>query len=506
MTATKIFKSTLCILLVCPCLLGVLSAAGQPRPNIIFILADDMRWDCMSCAGNPLLKTPNLDRLAAAGTRFNNAFLTTSICAVSRASILSGQYARRHHVNDFKTQLPSLKETYPVLLRQGGYYTGFIGKWGVDANNKQYLSRCASEFDFWAGATGQSAYWHGRDCAYLKNNGTTERTNCFCSCPAEAQKGDGVKKTGPNPVLKNPVHAETEFMPAKIRSFLDQRDGRKPFCLSVSFKAPHGPIGGYAPRFAKDFESENIPRRPNVTEQEALRQPAFLRASLHGEEGLELARDTELNGPRNQKFRQYYRLIEGVDFAVGELLRELDQRGLARNTIVIFTSDNGYFSGEHGFLGKWFMHEESLRAPMLVADPRVPAAQMGQTCDEMVLNIDVAPTILEFAGQPVPKTMQGQSLLPLLAAPKRPFRSEFFYEHLFEFSPKPPNHIERSEGLRTPDWKYTLYVDQVGPTRKELYHISVDPFETNNLATDPKQKERLEQMGKRHLEMRKELK
>ncbi|MCX6895145.1 MAG: sulfatase-like hydrolase/transferase, partial [Verrucomicrobia bacterium] len=442
----------------------------------------------------------------AEGTRFRNSFLTTSICCVSRASILSGQYARRHHVNDFKTQLASLANTYPVLLRQNGYYTGFIGKWGVDANNKEYLSRCAAEFDFWAGATGQSAYWHAADCNYITSNNTTDRTNCFCSCPPAAQKGDGVTKTGPNPTLKNPVHAETEFMPAKIRSFLDARDGGKPFCLSVSFKAPHGPIGGFAPRFAKDFENENIPRRPNVNEQEALRQPAFLRASLHGDDGLELARDTELNGPRNQKFRQYYRLIEGVDFAVGEILNELAKRGLATNTIIIFTSDNGYFSGEHGFLGKWFMHEESLRAPMLVADPRAPAAQKGQTCDEMVLNVDVGPTILDFAGVKIPAVMQGQSMLPLLAAPTRHFRDEFFYEHLFEFAPKPPNHIERSEGLRTADWKYTLYVDQTGPARKELYHISADPFETNNLAADPQQKSRLEAMSKRHLEMRKELK
>jgi arylsulfatase A-like enzyme len=486
--------------------LPLCAADSAGRPNIILLLADDLRWDCLSCAGNPVLRTPSIDRLAAQGTRFHNAFLTTAICAVSRASILSGQYARRHKVNDFGTRLPDLKASYPVLLRRSGYYTGFIGKWGVAAGSRDYMQECAAEFDFWAGDMGQTAYWHERTCNYITNNGTTDRTNFFCSCPPAGRKGDGVTRDGPNPALKEPIHAETEFMPRKMRSFLDQRSPGKPFCLSVSFKAPHGPWGGYAPRFADDFKGVEIPRRPSVSEAEALRQPKFLRESLHSDMGLRFVQDLKLNGERNQKMRQYYRLIEGLDFAVGELLRELEQRGLATNTVIMFTADNGYFSGEHGFVGKWLMHEESIRAPMIIFDPRAPAGQRGQASEEMVLNIDVAPTILSLAGQAVPAGMQGQSMLPLLADTKRVLRGEFFYEHLYAHAPKPPNHIERSEGLRTADWKYILWVDQKGPERKELYDLRHDPFETNNLASNPSQAERLAQMSKRHLEMRKELK
>jgi len=476
-----------------------LSAASSPaKPNIIFLLADDLRWDALSCAGNPVLKTPNVDRLAAQGTRFTNAFLTTAICCVSRASILSGQYARRHGVNDFRTPLRSFAETYPAQLRAAYYYTGFIGKWGVAAANRQYFQQCAAAFDFWAGDMGQSSYWHARTCNYLVNRGTDDRTEFFCSCPPSARQREGVEGTGPHPALTDPVHAETEFVPAKIRSFLDQRSVGKPFCLSVSFKAPHGPWGGFAPRFARDFEGVAIPRAESVSEAEALRQPKFLRASLGSENGLRYAQDASRDGERNRQLRNYYRLIEGVDFCVGELLRELDERGLADNTIVIFTSDNGQFTGEHGFTGKWLMHEESIRTPMIVFDPRAPAAQRGQTCDALALNIDLAPTILDLAGVAIPSAMQGQSLRPLLRHPAQPFRDSFFYEHLYAHDPNPPRHIERSEGVRTRDWKYIVYLDQTGPDREELFHLAEDTLEMRNLAADPAHQDRLRQMRRQH--------
>ena len=196
--------------------------------------------------------------------------------------------------------------------------------------------------------------------------------------------------------------------------------------------------------------------------------------------------------------RQYYRLIEGVDFCVGQVRDELKRRGLETNTVILFTSDNGHFAGEHGFFGKWLMHEESIRAPMILADLRAPASQRGQTSEAMVLNVDVAPTILNLAGVTVPKAMQGQSLLPLLRNPARPLRESFFYEHLYGHAPKPPNHIERSEGVRTPDWKYTVYVDQTGPDREELYDLRKDALETTNLAHDPAHQERLRQMRQQH--------
>ena len=459
-----------------------LGKEDKKRPNFVFVLADDMRWDAMSCADNPVLKTPALDRLAAGGTRFENMFVTTSICAVSRACILTGQHACRHGVNDFRTPLHSLEGVYPTVLRQNGYYTGFIGKWGINDSDRAYYQQCAMAYDFWAGDMVQAAYWHDRDCNYIRNNGTTERANFFCSCPKAAQGLNGCgQNKGPHPSLKNPVH-ETEFAPAKIRSFLDQRDPAKPFCLAVSLKAPHGPWHGYAPRFEKDFKGVDIPMRSNVTLAEAMRQPEFLRKSLESEHGLELIKKPEL---RNGQMRQYYRLIEGIDFCVGEIQKELQQRGLAGNTVLIFSSDNGHFAAEHGFWGKWFMHEESLRVPLLICDPRAPATNRGQTSDAMALNIDIAPTILDLAGLPAPAAMQGKSLLPVMRAPAAPLRDTFFYQHLYEHSPKPPKHIEPCEGVRTRDWKYTVWLKQTGPDSEELYDLRTNPLETKNLATDP---------------------
>jgi arylsulfatase A-like enzyme len=471
---------------------------GASRPNIVVLLADDMRWDAMSCVGHPFLKTPNLDRLAAGGTRFENAFVTTSICCVSRASILTGQYARRHGVHDFKTPVENLDSMYPMLLRRGGYYTGFIGKWGIAAASGAYFQRCAAAFDFWAGDLGQTSYWHERTCNYLTNNGTSGRTNFFCSCPQPARRGEGCGPNGPHPSLKNPIHAETEFVPAKIQSFLDQRETTKPFCLSVSFKASHAPWRGYAPRFDNHFQGIAVPRRGNVTLAEAMRQPEFLRRSLESERGLRFVTNA---AARNQLFHQYYRLIEGLDFCVGQLLKELQARGVATNTVILFTSDNGHFAGEHGFFGKWFMHEESLRVPMLLYDPRAPAGQYGQRSDAMTLNIDFAPTILELAGLPVPATMQGRSLLPLLRDPRESWRNEFFYEHLYEHGPKPPLHIEPCEGVRTRDWKYFVWLNQSGPTREELYDLRADPLETKNLAAEPAAAANLEELRRRHADL-----
>ena len=361
--------------------------------------------------------------------------------------------------------------------------------------DQEYFQQCAGAFDYWAGDTKQTAYWHERTCNYLANNGTTERTHFFCSCPPQGRKNDGCGAHGPNPALNDPVHAETEFVPAKIRSFLAQRDVAKPFCLSLSLKAPHGPWQGYAPRFEGDFQQVEIPRRGNVTLAEALRQPDFLRRSLESERGMRLVKDA---GERNRLFAQYYRLIEGVDFCVGELLKELEQRGLSDNTVVLFTADNGSFAGEHGFFGKWFMHEESMRVPLIVCDPRLAQARRGQSCAALALNIDLAPTVLELAGQAMPAAMQGRSLLPLLREPATPWRDDFFYEHLYRNAAGPPERIEPSEGVRTRDWKYLVWIDQTGPAREELYDLRHDPLEMLNLAADPAAHATLELLRRRH--------
>lgn len=456
------------------------------------------------------VRTPELDRLAAHGVRFTDAFVTTATCCTSRASILTGQYARRHRVNDFAAPLPDLDASYPMLLKRAGYYVGFAGKWGVGDASGDWFGRCARAFDFWAGDTGQSSFWHGRACNYVRNDGTTERERFACDCPAAARAAEGVDPAagggnfylrtgdeptrdagGPHPALVDPVHTETFVFPHKLRQFLDARPADKPFCLSLSFKSPHAPWDGYDAPYAAAFAGQDLPKKPTVSLADAERQPSFLRESLASRFGMAMVRRDDL---RLREQRKYYRLILTLDAAVGAVRRELEARGLAGNTVIVFTSDHGHLLGEHGMFGKWTMFEESTRVPMIIADPRLPQAHRGRTSPALALNVDVAPTLLDLAGVDVPPAMQGRSLRPLLAEPDGPFRDEFFYEHLYAHGPKPPTRIERTEGLRTRDWKYVTYPDQSGPAAEQLFDLAADPLEREDLAARPAHAARLASM------------
>ncbi len=466
-------------------------------PNLIVLIADDLRADAVGYAGNPVVQTPNIDRLAREGIAFRNGFVTTSICCVSRASILTGQYARRHGVHDFATPLKDFAQTYPGLLQRAGYYTGFIGKWGIKDLDRDYHQQAAGWFDYWAGDTWQTRYWHSRSCNYVTNNGTTERTNFFCTCPNDAQWKEGVGQRGPHPALTDPIHTDTEIFPQKYRSFLDQRDPAKPFCLTVAFKSPHAPFGGFDTNFAAEFAGVEMPITPNVTRTNALRQPEFLRRSLENPRGLQMAHDLGSAGARQNWLRDYYRLIRGLDESIGALQRELVARGLATNTVILFTSDNGHFSGEHGFFGKWLMHEESIRVPFALYDPRLPTRNRGKTSDAMVLNIDVAPTVLALAGEKIPATMQGASLLPFQLKPRRVGRTEFFYEHLFANEADPHRRIVPSEGVRTREWKYIRYGSQSSMV-EQLFHLETDPYELTDVSSHPTAQRELKRLRARY--------
>ena len=464
--------------------------------NIVFLFTDDQRWDAVGYAGNEIIKTPNLDRLASFSTTFSNAFVTTPICCVSRGSVLTGLYGRSSGVQDFFTPL-ELETTYPRYLREGGYYTGFIGKWGTLETNKDYFMQAADLFDYWAGSMGQSNYWHERNCNFVLNNGTSEKHEFFCDCPPDSRgiSGEGIRVGKAN--IKDPVHQETYVIPEKVRSFLDQRDPQKPFCLSISFKAPHGPASDFDPKYAADYEGIRMPVAASVTEEEALKQPEFLRNSLNGSGIKKIETAHELDGSLQKSMREYYRLLNGMDFAVGQIVEELEQRGLADNTVIIFYSDNGHFMAEHGFHGKWLMYEESIRVPGFIYDPR--NKQHGSTSNEMVLNIDITPTILELAKLDVPSHMQGKSLLPLMKNPDMLFREDFFAEHHFYNTPG-PKHIERSEAVRTREWKYICYIDQEGKDAEELFHLTNDPLEMNDLSEESAHQAKLDQLRKRYEE------
>ncbi len=433
-----------------------LSAADAPRPNVVFLLTDDQRFDAMGCAGNPVVRTPHLDRLAAGGVLFRNSFATTSICATSRASFLCGQYARRHGVHDFRTPLKpeTFANSYPMLLRKNGYKTAFVGKWGVGGE----LPR--KEFDYWNGFAGQGRYFYPND----------------------------------------PLHM-TQRIQNNVQGFLDTVDQQQPFCLAVSFKAAH--VQDRAPqpfqpdpRYESLYDELTIAPLAKADPRHFAALPEFLRTS---EGRVRWERRFATPEMYQKSVKDYYRLVTGIDRVVGAVVEQLQRQQLADNTVIIFTSDHGFFLGEYGLAGKWLMHEESIRTPLLVWDPRLPKEAKGTAREEMALNIDIAPTILDFAGIDIPRSMQGKSLLPLVRGEKVNWRQEWFYEHLFEHA-----RIPKSEGVRTARWKYIRYIESE-PVYEELYDLSQDPAELRNLAALAESRAQLEELRGRWRTLREEL-
>jgi arylsulfatase A-like enzyme len=413
----------------------------QSRPNILFILTDDQRFDDLGCMGNKIIQTPNLDKLAADGVIFNNAFVTTAICCSSRASILTGQHMRRHQIYDFATPLSSeaMDQTYPVLLQKSGYRTGFLGKMAIGSPSKEirHLSLPADKFDFWFG---------------------------FPQSINFRQVIDGKERF------------LTTVLAEKAVEFLRTNPTDKPFCLSISFKTPHGPWNFFDPDAPNPYENTEIHPLASYTREDYEAQPEFLRKSLNG--------SGEWPKDSRKRFldhaRTCYRLITGMDSAVGRIMASLEEFGLDDNTIIIFTSDHSSLRGTHGLFGKWIMYEESIRAPLIVRDPRLPAKLRGTRRDQMVLNIDFAPTMLALGGVAIPTRMQGCDLGPLLRNEPTEWRSEWFYEHTYNTKP-PRRPIAKSEGARTERWKYIRYIERE-PLYEQLFDLKRDPGEERNLA------------------------
>ncbi len=420
------------------------------RPNIIVLLTDDQRWDTLGCMGNTRIRTPNIDALAARGVVFTNHFVTTSICMSSRASIFTGLYTRVHKINDFRTDFTEeqLARTYPCLLRQVGYRTGFIGKWGVG----NQLPR--DRFDYFRGFAGQGHY--------------------FPKYPDTS------------------VHL-TDLMGQQALEFLRSCSPEQPFCLSVSFKAPH--VQDEDPRqFLYSPKSEHLYEDLEIPEP-LTADPRFISMLPIEVQRSEARRRWAVRFSTPELYalsvKGYYRLITEVDDVVGRILEALDRMKALDQTVILFSSDNGFYLGEHGLAGKWFMHEESIRTPLVIYDPQLPAARRGIRIPQMSLNIDLAPTIVDYAGVANPPFMQGRSLVPLIRGEKVTWRTEWFYEHTYEHA-----WIPRTEGVRTETWKYTRYLD-THPLFEELFDLEHDPHEQRNLAHDPAHRDRLEAMRER---------
>ncbi len=429
-------------------------ALGQRKPhtNVIFLLGDDHRWDALGCMGNRVIQTPHIDRLAAGGTRFENAFVTTAICVTSRASFFTGLYARNHGIHAFGNSFaPALfAKSYPALLKQAGFRNGFVGKWGIDGGKMP-----VEAFDYFKGFQGQGQYF-----------------------PEPGHKGKHL----------------TETMGDQIVEFVNGCSADQPFHLSVSFKAPHvqdqDPLQFLAdPKHAHLYKDVEIPMPETADTRFVSQLPMSVQGSEARRRWAVRFSTPELY---QRSVKNYYRMITGIDDQVGRMMEALQQRGLAENTVIVYAGDNGFYLAEHGMAGKWFMHEESIRVPLIVHDPRAPQSQRGQARQEMALNIDVAPTLLEYAGVNPPASMQGRSVLPLVrGAHVDNWRREWFYEHLFQH-----DWIPKTEGIRTTDWKYTEYLGE-DPRFEELFHLATDRKEVRNLAKDPQHAGMLERLRAR---------
>lgn len=415
------------------------AAESTPPPNVILLLGDDHRWDALGCAGNPVVRTPELDRLAHDGVRFGNHFCTTPICCASRASIMLGEYAGSHGIYDFATPLNASQArlSYWGQMKQAGYHTGFIGKYGVGNKMPE------SSFDVWNGFPGQGFYF----------------------------------PKGPNGPHLNHI------MRDQANDFIGNAPPGAPFCLSISFKAPHvqdEDPAQYLP--SQDTEARYsgvvIPplRRAGPTDIDRF-PPAIQHSENRRRWGVRFATPDLYQA----SMKGYYRLITGIDDVIGSLRATLEKRGLAENTVIVYSADHGIFNGEHGFAGKWYGHEESLRIPLIVYDPRQPAVSRGKVVNAMTLNIDLQPTLLELAGLTTSGHAQGKSVSPFLngSSPKATTtaaRSVWFFEHRFPDG----GWIPSSEGIRTERWKYIRYTDNAAPF-EELYDLRTDPNETANL-------------------------
>jgi len=421
-------------------------------PNFLVLISDDQRWDQLSYADCPLipqLLTPNMDRLAHEGVFFRNAFVTTPICAVSRASIMTGRYSSTHGMNHFRTPLGKevISNSYPAQLHDHGYRTGILGKWGMGTEGTEEI------FDVFNAWMTQGTYFHDTDSGRIHN---------------------------------------AEWLALNATKFLESCKEKQPFCLTVCYKSPHHP---YQPdeRDKSLYEKVQIPRRETDTPQDYQAMPMHVmekslnRWCYFDERGDE---DT-----KNSFEKDFLRCVKSLDRSVGKITQTLKELKLDENTIVIFLSDHGYLWGEHGLGGKWLLYEESIRIPLIIKGPGITENVKGIKLDPLALNIDIAPTILDMAGIPIPDEMDGISLYPYLKGQHAPSREDFFMEHVGIVEAENP--IPDSRGVRSGKWKYIRYVN-VEPEVEELYHLEDDPLESQNLAQDPEYVEIKEQLRERY--------
>jgi arylsulfatase A-like enzyme len=428
-----------------------LTAAPAAKPNVLFILCDDLRPDALGAYGSAHVKTPHIDALAKSGVRFANAFCTTSLCSPSRASILTGLYAHRHGVRDNFTELPANLPHWPGRLKAAGYQTAYVGKWHMGENNDEPRPG----FDWFVTHKGQGKYF---DTEWNVNGQRRETPKGYYT------------------------HVVTDY----VIDWLKQRPAGQPWALSLGQKAPHS-FYFPEPKYEKAFDHVKVPYPATAFSLDD--KPDWIRQRLrtwHGIYGplFEWRKKFPDDRPEAvQDFanmvRAYWGTVLSVDDSVGRLVAYLKQSGQYENTIIVFMGDNGLLEGEHGMVDKRTMHEGSIRIPIIVRGPGLPT---GKVIEPQVLAMDMAPSLLDLCGSPPLEKIQGRSWKKLAQSGDPAWRRSWFYEYNYEKQfPYTPN----IRGIRTDEWKYMRYPHGDGSADRhldELYHLKSDPLETRNLA------------------------
>ncbi len=490
------------------------------RPNILFIMTDDHANRAMSCYGGDLVQTPNMDRIANEGMRFDNSFVTNSICAPSRAVMLTGKYSHLNGLRDNRDEFDGSQQTFVKLLREAGYFTAMVGKW--------HLKTQPTGFDYWNVLIDQGEYYN----------------------PRLIEMGDTARVEGYTTTVVTDIALKT----------LESRDPGKPFCLLLHHKAPHRNWMPDAKHLSL-FEDETIPlpatfhddyatRSAAANEQDMRIEDMFMsydmklmpedygketgtgggsarynperdwQSAYHGMTPDQRAAwdahyDNMRKAFREEKpegnalaewkyqryIKDYLRCVVSVDENIGRVLDYLDANGLTENTIVVYTSDQGFYLGEHGWFDKRFMYEPSFRMPLVMRYPK--AVKPGRVSNQMALNLDFAPTFLDYAGVQIPADMQGRSLRPILENKKAKSWRKSSYYHYYEY-PHGWHKVKRHYGIRTNRYKLIHFYNDIDAW--ELYDLKKDPDELTNLAGNTKYAGKVRKLRNQLEQLRVELK
>ncbi len=441
------------------------------QPNVLFVMTDDQTATDMSCYGNTILKTPNMDRIANGGTRFDNCFTTNALCAPARATVLTGCFSHVNGIRGNSELADSVEEldpnipTFPELLKAAGYQTGLVGKYHIRQDPRGFDYSCVHP--------GQGVYF---DPIYIEN-------------------GENVQKEG----------YASDITTDLALSFLDGCDRDKPFCLVYQFKAPHRPFTP-APRHEHLYSDIEIPEPDTFYDDYATRRIAGTAEDMKFDVSIagdyddlpaDLSEDEKKKWLYQRFLKDRFRNLTGVDENLGRVLDYLDENGLADDTLILYTSDHGYFLGEHGWYDKRFMYEPSLRIPFVA---RYPAGGLaGHVASEFVMNVDFAPTILDFAGIEIPEVMQGKSLKPLMEgkSPEDWRKSAYYsyYENSWEVAERgedamaepfeffTPHRVGPHRGVKMERYKLIEYYSE--GDYWELFDLEEDPNELKNVYGEP---------------------